>query len=393
MTSITADHPDRVQVQAALDRPSPLRLRFAPGLEARFEAETGADRCRQLRLWYIAGMASFQALLVPQYLLLPDVFTLALAVQLCVVTPAMLLLLLPLFGTPSVLVREGCIGAANVLGTASPIIMVLLSESPYRWAMSEALVVGVLYIALIQRLRFHVLVACYLADLALYLVALLSLPEGLSHATLARIQFQILVLFVTLYGAHVLERSTRRSYLLALLGRLQQGELERISKRDPLTGLGNRRALDEVLEAARDVGAAIALVLVDLDHFKRLNDAAGHPYGDQCLARVAGILRQVPRGEGDRAFRFGGEEFAIVLQDADVQAAHAVAERIRAAIQAAGIPHPGLAPAGVVTASIGVATHGAGAPLAPGALIAAADEALYAAKAAGRNTVRLALDA
>jgi diguanylate cyclase (GGDEF)-like protein len=170
----------------------------------------------------------------------------------------------------------------------------------------------------------------------------------------------------------------------AELARLN-AQLVEDSRRDPLTGLRNRRALsDDVpqLEAGRDErGHPFALALCDIDHFKAYNDHLGHLAGDQALRTIAATVRGALRA-GDVAYRFGGEELLLIFQDAGAGEALTAAERVRAAVERAGIEHPaGLG--GVLTVSIGVAT---GDDL-EHTLLARADTALYNAKHAGRNCV------
>jgi len=152
--------------------------------------------------------------------------------------------------------------------------------------------------------------------------------------------------------------------------RVAKEGLEKLSLADPLTGVANRRYFDRVLADAT-AGAPISLILIDLDHFKELNDAQGHLAGDECLRRVAEYLESVMRGSGAAVCRWGGEEFAILLRNIDGAAALEIAERLRA----------GITPYGV-TASLGVATDSD-----PRVLVERADRALYAAKRAGRNRV------
>jgi diguanylate cyclase (GGDEF)-like protein len=170
----------------------------------------------------------------------------------------------------------------------------------------------------------------------------------------------------------------------AELARLNE-RLKEDSRRDPLTGMRNRRALaDELpgLEAGHQArGDSLALALCDVDRFKVYNDELGHLAGDQALRAIAATMRGSLRGK-DMAYRFGGEELLIVLPDTTAEEALAAVERVRAAVQAAALPHPaGLG--GVLTVSIGVA---AGHPDC-GSLLARADAALYAAKRGGRNRV------
>jgi diguanylate cyclase (GGDEF)-like protein len=167
--------------------------------------------------------------------------------------------------------------------------------------------------------------------------------------------------------------------------------LSRQAITDDLTGLSNHRRLQEILsasvEAHERTGVPASLVLFDLDNFKRINDTHGHQTGDMVLRAVAQCLRS-QAGPGDDVARYGGEELAIVLPDAGIDRAHRVAEQMRADIEALALRTPDDAPL-LVTVSGGIATLGSDAPTST-ALIAAADEALYEAKAAGKNCVRLA---
>src|SRR5690606_25448938 len=122
----------------------------------------------------------------------------------------------------------------------------------------------------------------------------------------------------------------------------------------------------------------------DIDHFKSFNDSLGHQTGDDCLKRVAALIVSELRDRGDLAFRFGGEEFLVVLRRTDLPLALSTGERLRRAIERNGIPHPE-ARGGIVTASIGVASTMIGAGVGAEELISSADAALYAAKRAGRN--------
>lgn len=166
-----------------------------------------------------------------------------------------------------------------------------------------------------------------------------------------------------------------------------------LSMRDPLTGLYNRRYLDETisreLPRARRHGASIGLILVDLDHFKRLNDTHGHDAGDYVLSQMGELLRGKTRGS-DIACRLGGEEFAVVLPGAAMEAARKRAEEIRQALAALSLEFEGK-PLGPVTLSAGVAA------LQPhqsswAQVMRNADAALYAAKQAGRDRVMHAQD-
>ena len=173
--------------------------------------------------------------------------------------------------------------------------------------------------------------------------------------------------------------------------RLANEHLSRLSFIDSLTGLANRRRFDEALQAewrrARRSRSSLAIVIADIDGFKRYNDVLGHPEGDRCLAAVAGVFAQAVGRAGDLAARYGGEEFVVLLPLSDRSAALAVAEGLRAACEALAIPHPASEVGPVVTISLGLAACVPSDDQGPDQLMAEADAALYRAKDEGRNRV------
>lgn len=174
---------------------------------------------------------------------------------------------------------------------------------------------------------------------------------------------------------------------------LANRELAKLSITDGLTGVANRRYFDEVLaqEVARTrrLQQPLALILLDVDEFKKYNDHYGHPAGDQCLIQVARLLKSNTQRPSDLAARYGGEEFAVIAAHTDTHDAWALAEVLRSKIEQLGIPH-GVSTAGVVTASLGVAVFIPDDAHSAMQLIQMADEALYRAKKQGRNRVELA---
>jgi diguanylate cyclase (GGDEF)-like protein len=169
-------------------------------------------------------------------------------------------------------------------------------------------------------------------------------------------------------------------------------KLATLSITDGLTGLANRRRFDEVLGAecarAARAGQALAVIMLDVDHFKKFNDHYGHQAGDACLIRVAHALATSTRRASDLTARYGGEEFSIVLPDTGAAEARRIGEALRGAIEALAIPHAGAA-AGQVTISVGIAIQPGQGAGDPDALMRVADAALYRAKDAGRNRVEL----
>lgn len=164
----------------------------------------------------------------------------------------------------------------------------------------------------------------------------------------------------------------------------QRQDLHALARTDGLTGLLNRRAFEEILtrELGRSnhTGDSLAVLLLDIDRFKEVNDSLGHAAGDEVIRRVSGVLRERLR-PSDAVARYGGEEFAMLLRELNLQQAEAVAERLRADVEELD----GLPGNLSITASLGVAARRTGDV--PGGLLQRCDEALYAAKRGGRNLV------
>jgi diguanylate cyclase (GGDEF)-like protein len=220
------------------------------------------------------------------------------------------------------------------------------------------------------------------ADRANVVVAILMaaatsmVGQSLWHARLRRMleqQFEL---------RHLSRYAQRQEAHVSELNR----ELNRVARRDSLTGVGNRLALDEAVAHLLDQGDRLrpvrfALVLFDIDHFKAYNDEHGHLAGDAALGRLGEILRRATRGS-DLAFRYGGEEFLLLLPEVDLTGALAVAERVRLA--ALDDRDDGLPP---FTVSGGVALCDPADGRDPEPLLRRADAALYLAKRAGRNRI------
>lgn len=219
-----------------------------------------------------------------------------------------------------------------------------------------------------------------LAVLASYVLAAwwlqLPMPELIYNGTV--------LLFTNIVGAtacYTLERLQRTSFLEARL-------LADMANRDGLTGIHNRRALDEYLQRLWQQGQrenlSVALLLVDIDHFKSYNDFYGHQAGDQCLQRVAQMLARVLRRPLDFSARYGGEEFAIVLYNPTPSYAESIACTIQSELQALAIPHAA-APREQLTVSIGAVCVVPRSDHSISGLVQLADQALYEAKKSGRD--------
>ncbi|MCX9157085.1 diguanylate cyclase [Niveibacterium sp. 24ML] len=193
--------------------------------------------------------------------------------------------------------------------------------------------------------------------------------------------------------------SQMRYSLVVLTRRLDDAnrELQRLSSIDGLTGIANRRQYDATLirewRRAQRRGAPIALVVCDVDYFKRYNDHFGHQGGDECLRRVAACLAGQVKRPADLVARYGGEEFAAILPDTDAEGAMLVAEGMRIAVNEMALAHAPAAGQPFVTISLGAAAAVPPREVStPAALLALADAALYEAKRNGRNRAQLALN-
>ena len=196
------------------------------------------------------------------------------------------------------------------------------------------------------------------------------------------------LMITTAVGAFVyqgVERQLRMSFL-------ERGLLSEMVARDGLTGLKNRGAFDDDYarlwqQAMRD-RRPLALLLMDVDHFKAFNDRYGHQAGDAALQRVAHAVKRFARRPLDIAARYGGEEFLVALYDLGAEHVREIAEELRESVQALAIQHDD-SPAGVVTASIGVSIVSPRPGRSAEGALQLADEALYAAKRGGRNGIRV----
>jgi two-component system chemotaxis family response regulator WspR len=171
-------------------------------------------------------------------------------------------------------------------------------------------------------------------------------------------------------------------------------ELQRLSSLDGLTGVANRRQFDETLshewQRAARTRAPLSLIFADIDFFKLYNDQYGHQAGDDCLKRVADVLQKTVHRPADLVSRYGGEEFVMILPDTEAEGAAAVAKKMLDQVSKLEIPHATSSVSDHVTLSIGVSTLCPGDGENADAIVSSADQALYEAKEAGRNRIKVA---
>jgi diguanylate cyclase (GGDEF)-like protein len=382
---------------------------FPDALEDRFEADSAERRSRRLALEGLLAILFFDLFLIADRYLAPIDFHQALILRLGIVTPILLLINYRLWRNPGLLFRESAIVFGACLGGLTHLYI----EGQYSAVNSAYAQAGLLSIIIyanaIARLRFSFALAASTIMIAGNAVFLRSDHLLLPHQKLLGLAITLTTVIVSLIANYSSNREERLSYLLALRGDFLLEDLHRSHERladmaetDGLTGLPNRLSFDTRFEALwqRSIDAAtpFSLLMVDVDHFKRINDTHGHLYGDKVLRRIARLVLESLRREDDFACRFGGEEFVILLPGTAQPAAMLVAERLRNLVNLAGFPpidatqlllHP-IATLGA-TVSCGVASTHPKTPEERHLLLSAADKAMYEAKHAGRNRVCLAI--
>lgn len=389
---------ETAEVDRLLNNGKPA-LRLPDSLEHAFLADAGPQR---LRTMIISGMLAAVILnwfLVTDWLLIPDQFDLALRLRLFMFTPALIvgIFLLTRIDSPAVqewlLVIPGA-GAATInawlcMNSADP------AAAPYLVSLASI----AMFANSVSRMRFAPAVVLDVIIMLLFVMAACAMPAELSPILVPGGLLLGCSIVFTLYGCYCQERDDRLNWLLHLRERLLLKDLEAAnqelhdaSRSDMLTEVANRRHFDEHLaelwEQTKKDDGEVALMMIDVDHFKAYNDRYGHPAGDACLKAIAGALKRRLRGPGDLIARFGGEEFIAVLAGTSLHTTRGAAERIRRGIESLNMLHATSSTNAVVTVSIGVATlrpSTLGASMA--SLISSADEALYRAKESGRNRV------
>jgi len=366
-------------------------LRFDPALEQRYEAETGRERVANLRETFWLGLVLFNAHNITNTVLVPDVLWFAVALRLLVVTPVVVAALIVMGRMPPAF-REAAILLMVGSAFAMEIVLFLTTRSEFGAYAFNEFTLTLIYGNMLLPLRFRFAMVFTGAAFALATLAVCFKP-GLDDALRFAFAVQIaMACIISLYANFKVERRRCRDYVVAHLAvqRAEQADsakqrFQDQSRTDPVTGLPNRRALDEHLRDRLADGQPLAVMMIDLDHFKLFNDTLGHQAGDACLKSVGVVLATAAKHPDVLCARFGGEEFTAVFRSADREAILRLANAFVRTIEFLQIAHPGRSDGiAVVTASVGVALKPEG-RTDPEAVLAAADRALYRAKRRGRN--------
>jgi diguanylate cyclase (GGDEF)-like protein len=380
-------------------------LRFEQTLEARFQHDMAPRRIKDFLITGVLALCMFNLFLPVDYLLANDVWSQAINLRLKIYTPFWAVAIAVFWVYRDIIgqrfrpwVHELVVITSGVTAGATLSYILASSHGPLVQYYHLGLMVIIIYGNLVQRLRFGYAVAFSAVIYAMHVHGAWVAPTMDSRLILPIVSLVGAAGVFSLMANHAIDADERKNYLMSLrrrglLDNLQQvhRKLTALVRVDPLTEQFNRRHVTEFLQQAWTkaavAGENIAVVMVDVDHFKPYNDHYGHPQGDRCLVRVAHALATSVRGPTDLVGRYGGEEFMAILTQVEPADAQRVAERMRFAVEQMGLAHAASSAANVVTVSVGVACMPADARLAADHVLQAADQALYRAKHQGRNRV------
>jgi diguanylate cyclase (GGDEF)-like protein len=368
-------------------------LRFDRSTEARYEAEHGRWRAAHLRHTIIFGVLLYVLHDISTYLLLPDHYWIIVLATLFVIVPCSLAVA-HMMARVSAGPRELLATGAILTATALPIFMMYYSDAPHSTHMNTEVILCIVFANMVMALRFRHALA-YSSLVLLWATSAVMIKQGVDPELKIALCFQFTsVCLLTTYSNYVVERRRCRDYRTSLeammraeMAETSEKQFQEMSKTDALTGLPNRRFLDERLgEWFAGDGSAAAVMMIDIDHFKLFNDTLGHPAGDECLKLIADAFRSAFSEPDAFCARFGGEEFILAIRHAEERDARHLANTVVRAIEALGIPHPGRNDGvEVVTVSVGVALKPPAERVSQHEMLSQADEALYQAKRGGRN--------
>ena len=372
--------------------------RWPAELREMWRAEQAPRRRRELAFINAIALVSCLFCIPLDYSNGPELFEEGLVLRLGLVIPAYCLAILAAFRGGWVLQRwTSILAAVCFAGVAGYLGMHNGAAPQNEYVMGAALIV-VLAVVVVP-LRPKALATLVLLSLAVLWTAWAVLPPERAREAFAMVAYLSAISLVALAVPFRTATLKDRNFLYALRGRIASErlieaneQLRELSHRDDLTGLPNRRYFERIFytafRAASEHGDGLAVMMIDVDHFKQFNDTHGHVAGDRALKQVATELEKQFAASGATVARFGGEEFVAVVEHCSEDEALTLADQVRCGLAARAITLD-RARRVSITASIGVAVRD-NAALLPAALIERADAALYAAKTAGRNIVRLA---
>jgi diguanylate cyclase (GGDEF)-like protein len=371
-------------------------LRFPAGLERAFVIQTADERTIKLIVAALNSILVFAGILIADYLMIPDDMALAVGLRIGVYAPLVLgaTYLFHRLSYPAL--NEWMAAVVGLLCSAITVIITLQGHGPFAYTKVVELLLVITYMTLFA--RFWPMVLLCVGTALMHGLVVFQVQDAIGTVKLGSGLLLCTTILFSLVASYRLERNERLAFLNGLREQALSASvnsanlrLSAMARTDALTGVDNRRSFDDFVahswRRASEQGQAVSLMLIDIDHFKAFNDLYGHQAGDRCLCLVAEAVGTCLRRPVDLLARWGGEEFAVVITDADPRMAEQVAWRILKAVENRAVVHAGSSAAKVVTVSVGMAAM---VPR-PGddqrRLVSLADEALYQAKARGRNRV------
>lgn len=372
------------------------REKFSVELEAAFQREMDRMRERRLKKTGLAAVVLYSAFAISDRVMIPDAYQQAWAIRFLLVAPLLLLATFFTYQIRHALWREVALSVTLIVAGISLPWIAWLSSHPNAAHYQTGIMLIVLFGNIVVNLRFRSALITSVAMIAMYGATLSQIGAVPPEVRFNNWLFCLAAVVISLIANFRMDWDQRRAYLARTREHERNEELSRavellakLSAEDALTQIANRREFEHRLAIewgrARRDERSLAVIMIDVDCFKNYNDHYGHPAGDACLQRIAAKLSAVPQRSSDLVARFGGEEFVVLLPDTVVEDAVTLAERMRQAIVDLQIPHAASRVAPGVTASFGVAAMQPAGYAQSGELIAAADAALYKAKANGRN--------
>ncbi len=376
-------------------------LTFPRELEVRFLREGASKRFLMMVVAGLASIVLFAGVIIADFLMMRSVVPLALFIRGLMYGPVIVAGLLVARRLNKPALNEWLIAGAGVWATLLQSYIILQGSGP--WAVARVVDLNIIVVYTCALARFWPAVALAATVGAVHAFLVTTMPDGTGILVPTTTLLMVTSTAFVLYGNYKLEHDERMAFLLDAREQALHAELTATNKRlthmattDVLTQVANRRYFEgflaECWQRAQAQGRVLSLMVLDVDYFKLYNDLYSHQAGDRCLVGVARALESCIRRPGDLVARWGGEEFVVVMMDTDMEAAAAAAERIRDAVARMGLAHQGSRCSTHVTLSGGCMTMR---PQAHGEwtqLVQMADEALYRAKAAGRDRIVVTAD-
>lgn len=363
-----------------------------PEVERAEERDFGAERVKHLRQAIIIGLIVYNIYNLTSLYLMADIQPFTVAMRLFVLVPGSLAIFFLVPRLPPAW-RELLLLQGMFVASLLPLFLLYISQSPYASYTLGELPLVLLFgnMLLVLRFRFALVFTAVTCLGALWVI---HNKPGLDENLIFPLTVQAVTgLFFTLYGNWHVESQRCLTYLARYDAQNRADRAERrgevlrdLTLTDMLTGIANRRHLDETLDNWLATRSEVLLLMVDVDHFKAFNDRFGHVAGDDCLRRIASTLATFAARHDGFAARYGGEEFTLLFAvDAETGGAF-LADRLVRSVRELAIPHPARADGlAHVTVSVGYAGTAEAERRDARDLVSRADLALYEAKSAGRN--------